>query len=247
MVRIDPARLRRVLVATIVLLAALDVVFAVTFVVWDHQADLGVVSRLYLDHEQSLGTLAAIVLLTLAGGLALVAAAAEPSRRRGWLLVAALLLLVGADEVLALHERASAELQIRLDLHGALFFAWVLPGLALAAVVVVVLRPFVASFPAATRRAFVVGGALYLAGAAGVEMLGGMESDAGREGPFVRYQALVLVEEVLELSGVATLGVGMAQHLGQAGVQLKVEFAAAQPATAATTSATDDTSDGARS
>jgi hypothetical protein len=141
-------------------------------------------------------------------GCALVAALlAALGRRAGrrdagsWAGLAALLSLLSLDEAVSLHERLGGPAAAVLgdSTRGALHFAWVVPGLALALVVGLVFVRFVVRLPASTRRLVVAAAGLYVTGAVALEAAGGMVLEA--QGHRAGYLLVTAAEEGLEMAG----------------------------------------------
>lgn len=147
----------------------------------------------------------AVLLVGLAALFALAGAlhhagGGAPRGRPYWLL-AGVALVLSIDEAIALHEEVLGEVGDQLvDGGGLLHFTWVVPGLVLAVVVGIAVLRASAALPAPVRRGLVLGGAVFLAGALGVEAISGAVFDA--RGHDRLYLLATTVEEGLELAGV---------------------------------------------
>lgn len=136
---------------------------------------------------------------------ALLAVAAEGERGRGrpakeWRGLSFLFVFLALDEWLSFHEALIRPVNILLKTDGVLRFAWVVPYGVMAAVVGLACLNLLRRIPARTRNLFVVAGAVYVAGALGCEMIGGLiEQRVGRDG--IAFTLEVLVEESLEMGG----------------------------------------------
>lgn len=122
--------------------------------------------------------------------------------RKSWWLFASVCVFFSLDETLELHER--------LDLIGGRIamllpfdvgFTWIIPGIAIAAVLVLLLLRLVLSLPPGVRNGIILAGATFVTGAVVVETIGGNWIDTN--GMTWHFFALVLVEETLEMAGVA--------------------------------------------
>ena len=98
-----------------------------------------------------------------------------------------------------LHERLIVPVRSLVSGSGFLYYAWVLPYGILVALFLAVYAGFVRRLPAATRRLFLLAGALYVSGALGFELVEGLY--ASRAGGRL-FAALITVEECLEMLGV---------------------------------------------
>ncbi|MDP8942594.1 MAG: hypothetical protein M3N16_00490 [Actinomycetota bacterium] len=109
-----------------------------------------------------------------------------PARHRGghagvrrryaghWTALALLFVVLSADETAKLHELSTGPLRDALDIGGALHYAWVVPGIALAAGCAAVYGRFVLGLPRPIRRLVVGAAAVYLTAALGLELVEGL-------------------------------------------------------------------------
>jgi hypothetical protein len=119
-----------------------------------------------------------------------------------WFGLSVIFLLMSADEMLELHERLIEPLRGALETSGAFYYAWVIPyGIAVLAIGAIYLR-FLLHLPRRTAIGFIVAGAVFVTGAIGFEMLGGMifEQGGSRNAYYVFVQT---IEEMLEMVGIA--------------------------------------------
>lgn len=170
---------------------------------------LGVASRvLYPGREGNLTTwYAAALLLCLAIGLAGHAYLLWRSGTawRACAALAAVALALSADESAAVHEQLGRAAEF-LELSVTWTFGWLIFGVPLAIASSAALLWLAMALPRALRRRLVAGGILFLAGAVGMEAVGGLlvTGDVG-EDPLpggVGYQLAQLGEEGLEVAGV---------------------------------------------
>ncbi|ACY15567.1 hypothetical protein [Haliangium ochraceum] len=192
--------LRRALVGALIAIAALGLGAELAFYLGG--VDSSLVPMLSLSYEANLPTWYASLLL-FACALALAANAAGAKRSGAalagrWRLLSALFLYISLDEAVGIHEHLGV-----LELGGVLYFSWVVPAAAAVLLLALIYLPFLARLPPATRRGFVLAGALYVGGALGMELpLGWWTERAGNDN--LTYALIDFVEEALELTG-ATL------------------------------------------
>lgn len=224
-VTLDSRRTLRALTAVALALTALS---AVT---WALRVRLGVslfgLGRLLgTDLEQSLPTWYAVLLLAAAAALLWACARGEAARGNrdvlAWRALAALFLLISVDEQVGIHENAGRMIRGGTELSGFFYFAWVAPALAFLAALAVVFSGFLLRLEARRRNQFLLAGALYVAGAVGMEMVGGKVFEAhGRESFY--YAACFHVEELLEMLGTGFFIAALVEHLAalRAGVDVR--------------------------
>lgn len=133
--------------------------------------------------------------------LAALLAARGTERRAGWVVLAVVAGDASIDEFTQLHERlAVVGAPIADALGWELWYTWVIPGALVAILVAALLLPLFRSLPRESQRLVLAGGALFLVGALGFEVLGGLV--AGSSAPAWAYVLVTMVEEALEMVGV---------------------------------------------
>jgi hypothetical protein len=162
--------------------------------------------------------------LLLAGcGVALLAIAAGARQsgapfRRHWTLLGVVFLYMSLDEAVEIHEHLGG----LLELHGVLYYSWVVPAGAVVLLLGVAYLRFLWHLPAPTRWRFILAGALYVGGALGMELpLGWWTERAGADN--LGYALLDWVEETLELVGASLFLASLLGYLGERHGELRVE------------------------
>lgn len=225
---LSASRLRRVLLA----LAFVLVLASLASVLTARSAGLGMgglVRILNVDAEKSVPTWYAA--LGLAASCALLALSAAQARTSGrgfvahWATLAAVFGLLSSDEIVGFHEAMGKALQRHVDFHGYLRYAWVLPAFPALAVLALSYRRFLSALLPRTRASFLLSGALFVAGAVGLEMVGGkLDETLSRDSTL--YVLCYHVEELLELTGIALFNAALLEHLagvlGPEGLRVRV-------------------------
>lgn len=149
---------------------------------------------------------------------------------RHWLLLAVVLAFLSLDEAALLHEDLSDPLTGALDLKQESweFWAWVLPYVGGAALFAAASVGFLRRIPPATARLMVVAGVIYVAGAAGMELVGrSFFEDADNLN--TAYLLTVGVEETLEMVGAAVLAYALLTYLRDVVGPVRLSVADASP------------------
>lgn len=205
-----PLSPRRIAVRLIAVAVAIIVIALISLLA--HQQTAGTASQnwhtvfWYFDvgREYNMATWYNSGLWMLLGVLAVMIALARPAFRRSWWLLAVVALLASVDEYLEVHERFDVPGErIAEILPVDIGFTWVLIGAPVALVLALLLLRLVLSLP---RRALVgtlLGGALFLLGALGVESLNGRHLQSMDWIVDNRYIYGSMLEELLEMSGIA--------------------------------------------
>lgn len=169
-----------------------------------------VVELVSLSYEGNLPTWLSSSLL-LACAVALVAIARAPAARqayrRHWTLLGVVFGYLSIDESVELHER----LNLVVDLDGPLYFGWIVPAAAVVAALGLAYLRFLLALPAATRRRFVVAGALYVGGALLMEIPLGLWAEAHGDGG-LGYALIDFAEELLEMIGASLFLFALLHH-----------------------------------
>jgi hypothetical protein len=212
--------LRRVVAA--LWLAVLGLLLAATALAvlrlkFGHDHVLGFAAMFDLDGEGGVPAwFSSMLMLACAAVLAVVgrARAGDPYRRH-WLVLAAIFVYLSVDETIALHERLIAPLRTLAGADGMLHYTWVVVGGPVVLVVGVAYLGYLRALPASTRRRFVVAGALYVAGALGMEMLGGYLRARHGEAYHATVLKVVvtLLEETMEMAGLILFLSALLTHL----------------------------------
>jgi hypothetical protein len=118
---------------------------------------------------------------------------------------------VSADEFIGLHERLSDVLQVRLNTHGALYAAWVIPVLIACAAGAWAYRDFLKALPWPIARTMLLAALLYVGGAVGFEMAaGGFFENDTTNAP--AYRVVTTLEESGEMAGAILFLYALALH-----------------------------------
>lgn len=156
-----------------------------------------------------------LLLAASAAILAIVTASAARNRENylfHWAVLALIFLALSVDEATGVHEVAIEPLREGLGLSGFLYFAWVIPGMALVALVGLAYLPFLLAQPGRTRIIFLLAGFLYVGGALGMELVGGkMLTLHGEES--LAYRIAFCTEEIMEILGATLFAAGLLGHL----------------------------------
>lgn len=119
-----------------------------------------------------------------------------------WAILSFGFLLMAFDEGCQLHELLMAPAKKMLwagDL-GYLHFAWVVPAFGIVFFVGMFFLRFLCFLPAPVRIRFLVSAAVYLAGAIGMELIGGKYASMNGSNTW-DYSVIVAIEETLEMGG----------------------------------------------
>lgn len=177
-----------------------------------------------LNRELNIPTWASSVLIVLVSVACALVGLAE--RQQGgsawpWWGLGIVFVYMSLDEAAELHGLLATDKLALPGMTGA-GFAWIVPGLILAAIVALAYLRWVLRQPAEIRNLFFVAGAIYVTGALGFEALGGLLADPTYFNP--AYLVASTIEEMLELLGMLIMLYAVLRRLDMFG--LAFSFAA---------------------
>lgn len=209
-IRIDVAR-TQVLQVLILINVALWLLHIVSSWLWIYgeerlNRDFEGATLMNMDFEVSIPTWYAQTIVFIAAVLTLVVGILRRRTQAGddryWMGLAAVLLFVSVDEGSSIHERFTEPLQDGLGIAGGpLYYAWVVVGVLALAVFALVFFRFWLRLPERPRLWIAVGGAVFVTGGLGVEMIGG--AYMAEYGETFTYFMIAGLEEFLEKTGTA--------------------------------------------
>jgi hypothetical protein len=146
-----------------------------------------------------------------------------------WLALALIFFCLSVDEGASIHERMLDRLIHRwLEATGYLDYAlsvigtaWVLGGVLFALIVFLLFWHFLQHLPLTTKALFLIAGAMYIAGAIGLEAVGGQYL-ARHGGNTLTYSMMVAVEEGLEMFGVVVFLYALMLYMAAQGIGFQV-------------------------
>ena len=171
---------------------------------------------LYLDAEGNVPTWFATLLLAAAAGLLWVIADLTNGILSHWRLLSLIFFGLSLDEAIALHDRLSVVLSplndtFRFGSLNPFYNAWTMAALPLVALLAILFARFLLRLPPRVRNLTLLAGFLYVLGAVGGEIVGGMVGSISRWN--IRYGFVGLVEETLEFLGVSLFIYAILLHL----------------------------------
>ncbi len=120
---------------------------------------------------------------------------------RRWIELSIIFFLLSLDEVAELHEGINVILTKSYNLKGYFYFAWIIPGAAFALAIFTRSLGLLRTLPTVIRKKMLYSGALYLAGAVGIEAVGANYSFKAGQVQDLTFQILCTIEEGLEVLG----------------------------------------------
>lgn len=180
----------------------------------------GLVDLFNADIELSAPTWFSTALLAAAAALLwlISCAPAERRDRRNWRFLSIVLVIMSIDEIGAYHEYWTGPMRRSIDGTGLLYASWVVPAIALVAVITVTQIGFLRRLHRPTALRLIASAAVFLTGALVVEMLGARYAE--QHGTGAVYLAHAGVEETLEMVGSVGVIWALLHHLQERAPQI---------------------------
>ncbi len=181
-----------------------------------HEYVGGFVPKFNLDAEDNVPTFfSALLLVGSAGLLALIGALKKQERAKfatHWFVLAGLFVFLSIDEASSIHETLIMPLRTAFKTEGIFHYAWVLAAIPLVLIFLIGFAKFF--FHLSKRFRLLLGMAVgtYIAGALGLELIGGWYADSNGLNNW-GYVLLTTLEETLEMAGVVILIYGLLAYL----------------------------------
>jgi hypothetical protein len=177
-------------------------------------------TEFYLDEEGNFPSLYSALALAIASLLLFTIGKLEENIQakysRAWKALSGIFLYLSLDELLSLHEYLNVLRQ--LGLHGAFFYAWVIPAGLMVAVLCGVFYQFLMDLNPKVRNRIFLSGFIFITGAIGFETLGsGIDERLGETAILTNlsYQIFMTIEEILEMLGVVMFIHTLLSYLNQ--------------------------------
>ena len=160
------------------------------------------------------------------GLLVMIAQAASKMKNpfaRHWWCLAGFFLYLALDEGVELHEMTILPLRAAFGTEGYFYYAWVILAVMLVPIVGALYLRFLWDLPSTFRWLFISGGAVFITGAAVMEMLGGhIRKVYGLES--VQYVAETVIEESLEMIGILIFLYALLSYLSHYVKEFQFQF-----------------------
>ena len=197
--------------------------------VFHHSTVFGLVPFFDLGNEKNLPTFFQTSILIFTGVLLLLCSGIIQKQRdpsRGyWIALAFGFFYMGIDEWFMLHEKTNQFIRdtIKFKFMDSIHFPWIVLGLVLVALVTLFFFRFLLRLDKKMRKMLILAAVLYVAGAIGLEIIGGIYLDwAGTDD--LLYAMLTAVEETLEMVGVIIMVKALMSYLAEKHTAILINF-----------------------
>lgn len=164
-----------------------------------------IITLFYLDSEKNFPTAYSFcLLLSCSLLLAIITFIQVKNHTRytnHWRGLSAIFLFLAFDEFCEFHELLTNSTRNTFKTSGFFYFAWVIPAIALLSLFILAYLKFILALPQETRRGFICSGMVFIAGAIGMETIGGWLFDTYNV-KNLAYMFISTTEETLEMFGI---------------------------------------------
>ncbi|MBR8826931.1 MAG: hypothetical protein DSM107014_03335 [Gomphosphaeria aponina SAG 52.96 = DSM 107014] len=224
---ISPLNIAKRLTLGVVVLTILSVIFATGNYVFGYNPEW--TKMLNLDREMNFPTWYSALMLGFASFLLRAIALGKALEHNRfypqWKLLAKIFVFLAIDEVLSIHEiLIIPDLRKALNLPGIFYSVWVIPGIIVVVIFLKKYWKFTQHLPKRSRFHFMLAAMLYIGGALGMEMVGGLYAHLQGKQNIV-YALIANLEEVMEMMGIIVFIYGLLYYMGkwQDNFQLEVK------------------------
>lgn len=226
-VRLPVHQMITVIVASSILVALIGLTREALALATGVRSDEFYLKIFQFDAEMSIPAWYSGALMLIAAVLLLVCSAIartiRPSEFIWWLLLGVGFIYLSADEVAGIHERVGQIAALYVATSGVLSFTWLIVGIPAVLAAAALFLPFLLRMDRRPRWMLMAAGALFVGGAVGFEMLGGLAaSSLGKDSAV--YLVVVCLEESLELAGLTLLVSALLLRLRDDCRQVALEF-----------------------
>jgi len=165
--------------------------------------------------------------LLLANGLLLLLAArlwrpTDGRISRAMTLLGGLFILLSLDEMVSIHERLGRDVS-RIAIGEEIVYAWIFPGAVFVLVVAVYVLSAFRRLPRPVLGQMIVAGAIFVAGAIGVEAIG-WATIVKNDGWTYGYVLLTWLEESFEITGLTVFFLAMVRAAAESGRAVRFAY-----------------------
>lgn len=201
--RLDPKRIRTVLVVIIAVLVAVDALTVLVRYGFGVELDRAIVSRIDSDSEGSMQTLFNTLLLAGAASACAFVASIRPPRPRTWSILAGIFCVLTIDESVMIHEGIGGLMYRISGETNLMYLSWMLPYAIACMALMGLLFPWLRELPRKTHRGMLWAAAIYGTGVFALESVAGYRWAAHDLLEDAVTETLSGIEEGFEMLGVA--------------------------------------------
>jgi len=221
-IEVNPRRIVVIMTVAAVVLVVLSLVGQFSKLFWGHDYLMGFVPLFDLGGEGNAPSWFSSACMLFCS--VLLGVISQSSKRQGeeywkhWRFLALVFLVLSIDEAAMMHELTAAPLRVMFNTGGFLFWPWVVPAFIFCLALFLSYLKFLFSLDSRTRWGFVLAGAVFAAGALGVELFEAKQASIYGEIHLHRvpqFVMLVTVEETMEMAGMIIFAYALLRYIAR--------------------------------
>lgn len=147
---------------------------------------------------------------------------AKDSNQKFWKTLAFIFLYLSIDELSSIHEDFNNPVRSLLHLGGVFYWSWIVPAILILIILFFYFFRFIISLPKETRNLFILSAIIFVGGAVGLEMIGGLLSSEGMRNS-IPHRIETFFEEVMEMTGVLIFIYSLIKYIKSEGISILVK------------------------
>ena len=194
-----------------------------------HDYVKGFVPLFNVSNERNIPTFFSVLLMIFAASLLAVIAMLNRKRKAPhvskWIILSIGFFYMAYDEAFQVHELLVVPVRNLLGTpnFGILYYAWVVPAIALVFVLALYFLQFLLHLPAKNRFTFLLAAILYLGGCIGFELIGG-RYDELHGSDNLTYNMISTIEESLEMAGLIVFMYALLVYIADNYMDIRFRF-----------------------
>ena len=182
---------------------------------FDHDYVFGLIPLFDFNNERNIPTLYSFFLLIFSSVLLSIITYKNRAIGReymAWAGLAVTFLFLSIDEIYSIHEEFTVPIRETLGISGLFFYAWIIPYAISLVFFVVIYSRFLIKLPIKFAILFVTAGSIFVLGAIGFELLGGLQHSVHGDDN-ITYCILYTFEELFEMLGISLFVFALTTYL----------------------------------
>jgi len=228
-ITINALSVMRILLYFFIILIFLSIIGQVIKYKYGFEYAKGFVPLFYLDEEGNIPTVfSGLMLFFSAIMLAFISFHSRVNNKTHyakWSILSLGFIYMGIDELSQIHELFTGPIRSLIGNGnlGIFYYAWIIPVILIILILFIYFFKFLLSLPIIFRKKFILAGAIYLAGAIVMEMIGGKFVEMYTKENFI-YSMLATVEESFEMLGIIIFIRSLIEYASKESVNFKIQF-----------------------
>lgn len=138
-----------------------------------------------------------------------------------WKILGFIFVLLSIDELASIHEDFNNPVRSLFHAGGIFYWSWIIPAIMILIIMFFVFLKFLLSLPKSTRNLITISGIIYIGGAVGLEMIGGLLYSKHLDGSFM-MKIENFFEEMMEMTGILIFIWSLLNYIKNEGIHISI-------------------------